>query len=772
MYFYKLESHPGIPLIQHLKAVGDRCVELIEKKDINFSYGKDKILFVAKIMGYTHDLGKATYFFQKYLKDMIEIGESEVDKELRSHGFFSALHTYLQLRDLDKKLALICFVIVRRHHGDLNNSDMEYMFTEREVKNQMKVIKRQLESINYEEFEKIFNELSLKKFKMNEILEALQEISEETEDFQEYIDDNDSLEEYVLFKFLYSILIFSDKEDAIFHYRQNINYDLPQDLVDEYKIIKFERKISALGEVRNNIYEDVIKTIENFSERIMSITVPTGTGKTLTALGGALHLKKQLDKDMRIIYCLPFTSVIDQNFEVYSNVIETVMGEGKVTNDRILKHHHLSDFKYSSEIKNFDSNESKFLVENWNSQIVVTTFMQFFDTLFSNQNSQLVKYQSIANSIVLLDEVQSIPYKYWLVINKLFKIMSEKLNIYFILITATQPLIFDKNEIKELVPDNKKYFEVFKRTKLHINIDKISLEDFLIKIEHLIDENAEKSILIILNTIKVAQEVYEFIKELELKESFIFFLSTGIIPKERKERINNIKKIKGRKIIVSTQLIEAGVDIDVDIVVRDLATLDSINQSAGRCNREYRGDYIGDIYLCNLVNDKGREYNSFIYDNFLIDKTKTVLKDKDLIYEEDYLNLNNLYFEALHNDMSKDESMKLIEFINKLKFKDISNNFKLIEQQNKVSIFIECDGEASKVWKQYEEIRKEENALKAKEKFQEIKKQFYDYVITVFKNKVHENFDKDDIVYIPYESLNNTYDFETGYVLKDKDVIL
>lgn len=771
MCSYKLESHPDIPLLQHLKAVGNRCAELINKKGINFSYDNDKLVFAAKVMGYTHDLGKATSFFQQYLKEMTEIGSSEVDKDLRSHGYFSALYTYLQLKNLDKKLALICFVIVRRHHGDLDNSDMEYTFTDREIKNQKKLIKRQLEAIDYEEFNKILSDLSLKKVEAEDVLEALEEISEEAEEFQEDIDGNNSLEDYVLFKFLYSALIFADKEDAIFHECQGINYDIPEDLVDTYKTIKFKGKPSYLGQVRNNIYEDVVNSIEHSSERIMSIPVPTGTGKTLTAMGAALHLKGKLGKDMRIIYCLPFTSVIDQNFEVYSDIIKVVMGEEKVTNDRILKHHHLSDFKYSSEVKSFDSNESKFLVENWNSQIVVTTFMQFFNTIFSNHNSQLVKYQSIADSIVLLDEVQSLPYKYWLVINKLFKVMAEKLNIYFVLITATQPLIFDKGEIKELVPDNKKYFKVFKRTKLHINTDKLFFEDFLIEIEKLIKENSEKNILIILNTVRVAQDVYKFIKELEIEETDIFFLSTGIIPKERRKRIDNIRRHEGRKIVVSTQLIEAGVDIDMDIVVRDMATLDSINQSAGRCNREYRGNYIGDVYLYNLANDKGKEYNSFIYDNFLIDKTKAVLKDKDLIYEEDYLILNNAYFEALRRDMSMDESRKLIEFINKLKFKDISNNFKLIEEQKKVSLFIECDDEALRVWKEYEEIRKEENALKAREKFQDIKKQFYDYVITVFKNKVREN-DEDGIIYISYEALHGTYDFETGYVLKDADVML
>ena len=166
-------------------------------------------------------------------------------------------------------------------------------------------------------------------------------------------------------------------------------------------------------------------------------------------MSAALKLKAKLNKDMKVIYCLPFTSVIDQNFDEYKRAITTVTNK-EASSEEILKHHYLSPKNYEKSDLYYEGDEGRFLTQNWNSQIVVTTFIQLFNTVFSNSNSDLIKYNTLANSIVLLDEVQSIPYKYWRIINRLFTEMANKLNMYFVFITATQPLIFQKDEILEL----------------------------------------------------------------------------------------------------------------------------------------------------------------------------------------------------------------------------------------------------------------------------------------------------------------------------------
>ncbi len=769
LYSYKLESHPKVLLYKHLKNVGERCANIVKSKSINFSYSKDDIVNISRVMGYTHDLGKGTLYFQKYLKDMVQKGESDVDIELKSHGLLSALYTYLQLRDYNKRLALIAYVIVKKHHGNLENINIELRSDSVYIKNQEKILRKQIEALDKEEFSKILSSFSLK-IVAAEILDILDEIRDEADEYEGKLYGNQDFEDYVLFKFLFSILIFADKEDAIFHNQQNIKYDLPYDIVDNYKKIKFKNNSSNLGDIRNKIYIEANESIKKTNNRIMSINVPTGTGKTLTAMAAALSLKEKVNKEMKIIYCLPFTSIIDQNYNDYSSMIETVMGKESVTNDRLLKHHHLTDLSYINEEKSFKSNEGRFLIENWNSQIVVTTFMQFFETVFSNRNDSLIKYNSLSNSIVLLDEVQTIPYKYWLIINKLFKFMAESLNIYFIFITATQPLIFSENEIEPLIKNGDEYFKVFRRTKLHIYHQKLKFNDFLLEMQQMIFDNDNKNILVILNTVRAAQETFKHINDLELENTEVYFLSTGIIPKERRRRINEIKESRKRKIVVSTQLIEAGVDIDMDIVVRDMATLDSINQSAGRCNREYRGEYLGDVYLYNITNESGGEYCRFVYDSFLIEMTNKVLQDKDLVYEQDYLSLNKNYFNNVYNGMSGDESRKLMNMISTLRFENIEGNFKLIDKQNKVSVFIESDEAAMIIWKEYIDILKEVDLVKRRERFNVIKKDFYDNVINVFKNKVRET-EVQGIAYVGYNALDSSYDINTGYILEEGDKI-
>jgi len=769
LYSYKLKSHPDILLFCHLKNVGERCADIVSSKSIDFSYSKDDIVQVAKVMGYTHDLGKGTLYFQKYLNDMILTGKSDVDTELKSHGVLSAIYTYLQLREYNKKLALMAFIIVKKHHGNFEDINSEFSSISAYIKNEKRNLKKQMEALHKEEINNILSNLSLK-ITDEDIFNVLNEIVDEADEYESALYDNQDFEDYVLFKFLFSVLIFADKEDAIFHTQQKIKYDVPYDIVDNYKMIKFRNSSSNLGDVRNRIYNEANDSVKLANNRIMSITVPTGTGKTLTSMAVALNLRERLNKKMKIIYCLPYTSIIDQNYDDYRSMIEKVMGKEKVTHDRLLKHHHLADLSYNDGEISFKSDESRFLIENWNSQIVVTTFMQLFDAIFSNCNDSLVKYNSLSNSIVLLDEVQTIPHEYWLVINRLFKFMAEKLNMYFVFITATQPLIFSKQEISPLIKNEEKYFKAFKRTKLHVNHKKLTLKDFLSEMEQMIQDNGNKNILIILNTVKTAQEVFKYINDMRLNNTEIHFLSTGIVPKERRRRITRIKESKKRKIVVSTQLIEAGVDIDMDIVVRDMASLDSINQSAGRCNREYSGDYLGDVYLYYIINELGKGYGQAIYGNFLIEMTNKVLQDKDLVYEQDYLQLSNAYFENVYCSMSNDDSRKLMDMISILRFKEVEKNFKLIEEQNKVSVFIETDKEAVKIWKEYNDILREENLIRRRERFDLIRKDFYDNVINVFKGKVREN-EVQGIAHVSYDALNNCYDANTGYILEERDMV-
>jgi CRISPR-associated endonuclease/helicase Cas3 len=266
--------------------------------------------------------------------------------------------------------------------------------------------------------------------------------------------------------------------------------------------------------------------------------------------------------------------VIDQNFDIFQKVIEK---QNQNNSNLIIKHHSSTELKYKTSDYEYDDNQSELIIEGWNAEIICTTFVQFFQTLLSNKNSNLRRFHQLNNSIIILDEIQQIPIEYWKLIQNLLLDISKYLNLDIILATATEPSIFEENQIFRLC-DSTKYFNNLNRQKYIIELEAKTILEFCDSLEF----QEDKSYLFIMNTISAAKDLYKLLDEkLNCK---IGFLSTHIIPKQRLKRIKEIKDKKYR-VVVSTQLVEAGVDIDFDVVYRDLSPLDSIIQSAGRCNR-------------------------------------------------------------------------------------------------------------------------------------------------------------------------------------------
>ena len=292
-------------------------------------------------------------------------------------------------------------------------------------------------------------------------------------------------------------------------------------------------------------------------------------------------------------------------------------------------------------------------------------------------------------------------------------------------------------------------------------------------LDKIIDEKKDKNILIIVNTIKLSQELFKYINENKDKndDRKLVYLSTSVIPKSRLERIENIKNKESKNIVVSTQMVEAGVDIDMDVVIRDMAPLDSINQSAGRANRENRGEYLGEVYLVK-IKDNDKLVAKYIYrDDILLESTKSVLKDKDVIYEQDYKLIGEEYFLNLNKNKSNNMSDKLEKDIYELEFEEVSKNFKLIEEQNKVQLFIELDEEATEVWNKYKTYLSIEDKFQRKNKLESIKGEFYKYVISIFKNKCKENIDN-NMGFVSKYQLENTYDNDLGYKTEEDSCLI
>jgi CRISPR-associated endonuclease/helicase Cas3 len=490
-----LYSHPDKLLKEHLSNVGCLSRETLSLKEIesDLQVKKDVLVDLSYLIGVCHDLGKATEYFQNYIKEV-----------------------------LDRQIQSIDLNEVKEVYGDMLKVDISYFLSH---------------------YREIIKEILQKK-------KSIRRLKEEK-----------NIEYSLITQLLYSILINSDKVDASGISLGKNRGEIPSDLIDKYKTIEgYNKPEEKINIIRNCIYDDVISTVEglNLEQKIYSLNVPTGTGKTLTSLSFALKLREKLKRKKgftpKIIYSLPFMSIIDQNFDVFERVVKKVNRQPPTT-DILLKHHHLADIFFKTEDNEFETTESLFLIEGWNSEIIVTTFVQFFHTLISNKNRALRKYHNIVNSIVILDEVQSIPQEYWLLFREIISGFSRYFNTYFIFVTATQPLIFEpETEIKELVKNKNKYFSVFDRIELTPALEITSIEEFKKIVRVDIENNKEKDFLVVLNTINSSKELYEHLKSFQTERTNYYYLSTNIIPKERLSRIERIKTNKGRKVIVPNSL--------------------------------------------------------------------------------------------------------------------------------------------------------------------------------------------------------------------------
>ena len=503
----ELKSHPDKLLITHLQKVGDLCQDKLSLKKLNieeyidFNILKD----ISYLIGVTHDFGKSTSYFQDYLQEEDEIKQIKLKNNPETHhGFISALFTYYVIKEylsgknlLDEKyyqyLPVISFLVIKKHHGNLDNALDEVI--DFDQKNE-EIFIRQINSINFREinfiYEKLFLKINFKYdcnlFKRN-ILDSeaiyiyhkldryeknyIRDLSHREKNVISNLDEEDTFFYYFITLLLYSLLLDADKSDAA-NLKEVERININENIVDEYIKQKFgdiKSKENKINIIRNSIYHEVIANLNDLNldkDRLLCLNVPTGTGKTLASLSFALKLRKKIEQDKgykaRIIYSLPFLSIIDQNFVVFEDVFKLSLKGRDPSSDLLLKHHHLSELSYTTindgkeEFENIsqkDISKDILLIEGWNSEIIVTTFIQFFYSLISNRNKAIRKFHNIVNSIVILDEVQAIPYRYWLLLNKMMHFLAENFNIYFILLTATQPLLFDeeKKEIKSLIKD-------------------------------------------------------------------------------------------------------------------------------------------------------------------------------------------------------------------------------------------------------------------------------------------------------------------------------
>ena len=460
---------------------------------------------------------------------------------------------------------------------------------------------------------------------------------------------------------------------------------------------------------------------------LFRLTVPTGGGKTVASLAFALRhaLENKMD---RIIYVIPYTSIIEQNAKVFRDIL----GE-----ENVLENHCNVDYESSEELL-----PMQLASENWDKPIVVTTNVQFFESLLANKSSKCRKLHNIANSVIIFDEVQMLPNDY---LKPCIAMIEELINNYqvsAVLCTATQPALasffHEGISAKELCPRMEEQFEFFKRTVFE-NVGVLTENDLIQRLEK------EYQALCIVNTKKRAQRIYK-----QLEGEGVYHLSTSMYPKHRRRILREIRERlqKNKKcILISTSLVEAGVDLDFQSVYRELAGVDSMIQAAGRCNREgLRPEKESKVYIFQF---EGKE--NVLGQRQQIDVAKSVIADNRDISDMESI---TQYFEMLYHIKgdSLDKKKILDEFRNKrYNFAKVGKEFKLIEQNTK-TIFINYETEANETLCLLKERGFTRSGMRKASQ----------YCITVYENEFNKLYGIGSIQPI-------SEDIEDFYELRDKE---
>lgn len=459
-------------------------------------------------------------------------------------------------------------------------------------------------------------------------------------------------ESCTLIRMLFSCLIDADRLDTERHFRPeeyslrghhpSMEFLLNQLVQDQEELIRSVEP-TPVNTVRELVYRDCIDAA-GMRPGIFRLTVPTGGGKTRSAMAFALQHAVNYNK-RRVIMALPYTSIIEQVCEIYRNIF----GEA------VLEHH-------SAVLEHLESQSNRLATENWDSPIIVTTNVQLFETMFSNKPSKLRKLHNITNSIIILDEVQTLPLQILDPTLRILNDLVENYNCTIVLSSATQLPI----EAREIVPDYRDHFEELARVTYHLPKRDESWTWEAVRDKAIESEQS----LVITNTIKDALTLFNLLPEGK------YHLSTNMCQAHRKKILKEVEhRLENNQTcrLVATQVIEAGVDIDFPFVMRAMAGLDRIIQAGGRCNRE------GKLPTGHLVVFNHEEFNMppGNYRTAALHTFNLLLTAGNLHDPEFCTN----YFERLYSQLDLDE-YEIVKLSNRWQFESISEKYKLINQLN------------------------------------------------------------------------------------------
>ncbi len=604
-----------------------------------------------ELIGILHDFGKYSTEFQNYLKSATGLLNPDEDEDFvdakglkgkidhSSAGaqfIWQELSNQGQLRIIVSQILALCLA---SHHSGLidclssgSNSPVEDTFTKRMKKaDQRTHYTEVLDKVDKDILDHVRKIIGNPEFikEVEAIIRRIILLSPNKSDKCLVAQNQIGL----LVRFLFSCLIDADRIDsACFENparvkyksnRENVTWEiLTTRLEDHLGRFKTEYPIDQL---RRGIAEHCLNAAKR-DKGTYTLTVPTGGGKTLASLRFALYHAMIHNMD-RVIYIIPFTSIIDQNAQVTRQILEPA---GVEPGSVVLEHH-------SNLTPEQQTWRSKVISENWDAPVVFTTNVQFLETLFGSGTRGARRMHQLANSVLIFDEIQTLPVNCIHLFNNAINFLVEQSGATVVLCTATQPLLNRVDSQKgsihlleesEIIPDVRQLFDDLKRVEVLNNRKPGGW--LLEEIAELTHEETKiaGSCLVIVNNKKTAQNLYRLCSIQD--RSQVYHLSTNMCPTHRKTVLGEIRsRLEEQKptICISTQLIEAGVDVDFGAVIRVIAGLDSIAQAAGRCNRHNQRK-TGRVHIVNI-----KEENLGMLPDIRIgrDKAERVLDD----YEQD-----------------------------------------------------------------------------------------------------------------------------------------
>lgn len=699
---------------------------------------------------YMHDIGKLNINFQidkmkNKIFDRKHLYQSKRHSNLSARiyidHFGNKVFKLYSEKKLDNKTALKCFIfiilnsyIISRHHSSTKSLSEDF-FNE--------IIK------DYEEYKELFEEVNNYCPNLNFLIKEsknlfriLKQLKIGEKEWNNSIETKDweSVDYYIYTKLLYSLLVSSDfyatseyssgKTIESLNLLTNIDeYISVFNNTDIYKGIKLHQETGKIfskdniNYYRSEMFLEAEQNLgKNIKENILFLEAPTGSGKTITSINLALKLLEKNRELNKIFYIFPFNTLVEQ-----TNASLREIFQGSFLEENISVINSITPIK---EVENEDGRdqidyERSLLNRQFiHSPIVLTTHVHFFENLFGIDRESSFALPHLANSVVIMDEIQSYKNKIWKEIIIFLKKYAEILNIKIIIMSATLPnlsfLLNSEAQIPSLVINKEKYYRnpIFK--------DRVSLDFSLLEKEYEKEELFDQIEKIILEKYRDKKVVVEFIKK---SSAFDFykrlveknedskediFLITGDDNKAERKKIIKEAKDKKRKsmILVATQVIEAGVDIDMDIGFKNISILDADEQFLGRINRSCKKKNCK-VYFFKL-DDGGKIYKSDvrIQDRFTLmnEEMREILKSKN--FSEYYSKI----LEVLDDFSNKEDEENIENFrrnkVVQLNFEEINKRLKLItdEMKTKMIFFsrnIKIEGEeieGNKVWKEFKEV--------------------------------------------------------------------